>query len=143
VDYYRGSIPLLSDIQVNIAFLRSLGELAKTFQQFIGTRTHTIKPEALFAEIIAFDTSQPKEVVEYHPVFRENFSKFKSPHRSCKTPSSHSNAHPYKKEYGNGTFCNYCKRKAHEIEGCFKKRWCDEQREEGYKVKDTNEPDRP
>jgi hypothetical protein len=47
VDYHRGSIPLLSDIQVNLAFLRSLGESAKTFQQSMGARIHTIKPSVL------------------------------------------------------------------------------------------------
>lgn len=42
VNYHRESP--LSDIDVNLAFLQSLGEDWRTFQQSLGTRLHTLSP---------------------------------------------------------------------------------------------------
>jgi hypothetical protein len=59
------------EVVVAEGLLYSLGEPAKTFQQSMGTRIHTIKSASLFAEIIAFDMgSQFDEEVITRPVFR-------------------------------------------------------------------------
>jgi hypothetical protein len=42
---------LLKDLQVNFAFMLSLGEEFKMFQQ--APQVHTIKPATLFAEVVA------------------------------------------------------------------------------------------
>ena len=55
VNYHRGS--LLLNIDVNLAFLQSLGDSWKTFQQSMGPRLSIITPPTLFAEVLAFESS--------------------------------------------------------------------------------------
>ena len=52
VDYHRGDIPPLSNIQINLTFLRSLGDDWRSFQQSMAPHIHTIKPATLFAEVL-------------------------------------------------------------------------------------------
>jgi hypothetical protein len=55
VNYYRETP--LSNINVNLAFLQSLGESWKTFQQSIAPRLHIITPPILFSEVLAFESN--------------------------------------------------------------------------------------
>jgi len=57
VNYHR-ELPL-SDVDVNLAFLQSLGEDWRTFQQSLGSKIHSISPPMLFAEVQAFESSKP------------------------------------------------------------------------------------
>ena len=50
----------LPDVDVNIAFLASLGLSWQTFQQSIGERVNTLKPMMLYAEVLAFEAQKTK-----------------------------------------------------------------------------------
>jgi hypothetical protein len=67
--------------------------------------------------------SNLQQEVDYQSPSRPHCSFVRYPSQ-CGLPLL-SRDHPYK------TFCHYCKRKGHEIDGFFKKRWRDEQMEEG------------
>ena len=115
VNYHR-DVPLLN-IDVNLAFLQSLGDSWKTFQQSIAPRLHTITPPTLFSEVLAFESSNPQHAVT------DRFAL----HTTRKPPHSHSNLNkPYDRP-NQPNSCRYCKRKGHRIDGCFKKRWKDTQ----------------
>jgi hypothetical protein len=62
VNYHRESP--LSDVDVNLAFLQSLGEDWRTFQQSLGPRLHTHSPPMLFSEVLAFGYQQSHQ--SYH-----------------------------------------------------------------------------
>ena len=128
VDYHRGTIPLLSSIQINLTFLRSLGSSWASFQQSMGPRIHTIKPATLFAEVLAFEIQNRDEDETEHSVkaytTRHNHS-YRSRNRY----------HPYSKldDHHRSKFCVFCKRKGHLIDDCLKKRWKDTQAKEDEK----------
>jgi hypothetical protein len=66
VNYHRKSP--LSDVDVNLAFLQSLGEDWRTFQQSLGSRLHALAPPMLFAEVLAFDSANnPAPPTPYFP----------------------------------------------------------------------------
>jgi len=46
------------DIDVNIAFLASLGSSWHTFQESMGERVNTLKPALLYAEVVAFEAQR-------------------------------------------------------------------------------------
>jgi hypothetical protein len=50
----------LPDIDVNVAFLASLGSTWQTFQQSMGERVNTLKPAQLYAEVLAFESQRDR-----------------------------------------------------------------------------------
>ena len=112
VNYHR-DIPL-SNIDVNLAFLQSLGDSWKTFQQSIAPRLHSITPPTLFSEVLAFESSNgPQHLVNQLTLHTRRFQR------------SHFSK-PYDRP-NQQNFCRYCKRKGHKIDACLKKQWRDSQ----------------
>jgi hypothetical protein len=124
VNYHRESP--LSDVDVNLAFLQSLGEDWRTFQQSLGSRLHTLAPPMLFAEVLAFDSANnpvnsrtpqlPAPSPLKHALHTKHYSNRKSPPKSYDRPSTQGRK-----------YCRYCKRNTHLIDECLKKRWRDTQ----------------
>lgn len=118
VNYHRDS--LLSNIDVNLAFLQSLGESWKTFQHSMGPRLNTITPPTLFAEVLAFEASN-----------RSAASEPSSNAHALHIRRQYSNQHTKFKPYDHPkNACRYCKRKGHTINECLKKQWSDTQAKE-------------
>lgn len=107
VDYPRDSI---LGIKVNLAFLHSLANLQKSFQQSNGS----CKLVTLITLIITFLSQTAGETVIYQTIQ----SKCKV-HRWWKNPSSHGNAHLQ-------DILWLLQRNRHEIDGCFNKHWQNE-----------------
>jgi hypothetical protein len=127
VDYHRGTNPLLSNIQINLAFLHSLGDDWKSFQKSLGNQINTLKPATLFAEVLAFHTptDEPNP-----PVLNALLTKGPQQHqrRAWKKPKKpHTNTYF---TYDRSKFCSYCKRNGHDIRECLKKKWKDTQEQE-------------
>ena len=62
VDYQRGTaLPHLSDVQINLAFLTSLGDDWKAFHTSMSGRINSIKPATLFSEVISFQKQSTYE----------------------------------------------------------------------------------
>jgi gag-polypeptide of LTR copia-type len=137
VDYHRGTIPPLTNIQVNLAFLRSLSEEFQTFQQATGARIHTITPAALFAEVIAYDNvnkSQQSQLelqtnlqtkftrtADLHPPKR--FNRRLSNNNRYRKVNQQDNNHSDNNDRGPRKFCRYCKRCGHQQDECHKLIW--------------------
>ena len=114
VNYHRGSP--LENIDVNLAFLQSLGESWKTFQQSIAPRLHSMTPPTLFAEVLAFELSN-------HPQRRIDPLALHTRRYPAQQP--HLNK-PYDRP-NQQSFCRFCKRKGHKIDACLKRQWKDTQ----------------
>ena len=118
VNYHRESP--LSDVDVNLAFLQSLGEDWRTFQQSLGSKIHSISPPMLFAEVQAFESSKSTSTstsAPNGPMANALNTKYKHKSKPYDHPSRQSD----------GKQCCYCKRNGHLIEECLKKRWRDTQ----------------
>jgi hypothetical protein len=128
LDYHRGSdIPPLTNTEVNLTFLKSLGEEWKPFQQSLGSRIHELPPAILYAEVEAF--SESKLESERKPNIGQAYStRFQQRQRGRFPPRRH---HQHERPYdrpghppNNGNdFCNYCKRDGHTAEQCLKLEW--------------------
>jgi hypothetical protein len=113
VNYHRKSP--LSDVDVNLAFLRSLGNNWCPFQQLLGSRIHPISPRILFAKALAFEASKPP--ASAGPLANALNTKYK--HKS-KPYDCLSQAF---QQFPGGKKCRYCRRNGHLIEECLEKRW--------------------
>ena len=127
-NYHRESP--LSDVDVNLAFLQSLGDDWRTFQQSLGSRIHSISPPTLFAEVLAFEPSKP--AAANGPMANALNTKYKHKQKPYDRSSRQSD----------GKQCRYCKRNGHLIEECLKKRWRDTQArdEEENGAETTSQP---
>jgi len=110
----------LSDVDVNLAFLQSLGEDWRTFQQSLGSRIHTLSPPILFAEVLAFDSNNSvNSTPQLSPSIKHaHYSNRKPPPKPYDQPSQH---------FSSGKHCRYCKRSGHLIDECLNKQWRDTQ----------------
>jgi len=85
VNYHRESP--LSDVDVNLAFLQSLGEDWRTFQQSLGSRIHSISPPTLFAEVLAFESDKPTSSTSTAPMANALNSKYRPKSKPYDRPS--------------------------------------------------------
>jgi hypothetical protein len=74
LDYHRGDIPPLTNIEVNLTFLKSLGEEWKPFQQSLGSRIHEMPPVILYAKVEAFSEYKRQSESEYKPNIGQAYS---------------------------------------------------------------------
>jgi hypothetical protein len=122
VNYHRESP--LSDVNVNLAFLQSLGNEWITFQQSLGSRLHSLAPPMLFAEVLAFDSSMDLSSSSQPPL--TPLVKTNALHTKYPKPYHKATSQPYDRNTQK-KHCRYCHRKGHLIEDCLKKRWRDTQ----------------
>ena len=119
----------LPDVDINIAFLASLGSSWQTFQQSMGERANTLKPAMLYAEVLAFEAQKAKaeqsdkaigndgngeKVANFTRIPRGRIEKRR---RFQGKKNGIWNGHEKRK------FCNYCKRFGHLIDECYKVLW--------------------
>jgi hypothetical protein len=120
---YNSDIPL-KDVDVNVAFLASLGPSWQTFQQSMGERVNTLKPAMLYAEVRVFESQkdkaeQPEKANEdnvafaLHKVQKGKVEKRRDGGRDV----SHWDGYDAKK------FCVFCKFKGHNVKECYKSLW--------------------
>jgi gag-polypeptide of LTR copia-type len=115
VNYHREAP--LSNIDVNLTFLQSLGEPWKTFQQSIAPRLHSITPPTLFSEVLAFENSS-----NHHT---QPTTDPMALHTQARPHPKHTSK-PYDRP-NQKLFYRYYKRKGYKIDDYLKKRWKDTQ----------------
>ena len=124
---------LLSDINVNIAFLASLGSFWQTFQQSMGKRVNTLKPAMLYTEVLAFEAQRNRvemaDRVTAETAIGDEIANFTTRRRNgriekrCGKDRHHRESSGHWPVYDKRKFCNYCKRTGHLIDECFKVLW--------------------
>ena len=127
---YNLEVPL-PDIDVNIAFLASLGSSWQTFQQSMGERVNTLKPAMLYAEVLAFEAQRNRvEMADRATAVIgdgiANFTARRGYGRVEKRQAKsryHGESSGHWAGYDKRKFCNYCKRTRHLIDKCFKVLW--------------------
>ena len=62
VDYHRSNISPLTNDEINLTFLKSLGDDWQIFQQSIGPRLHGMSPPQLFGEVLVFDSKTHRSI---------------------------------------------------------------------------------
>ena len=121
----------LADVDVNIAFLASLGSSWQTFQQSMGERVNTLKPAMLYAEVLAFEAQRDKaETAE--KAIGEGIANFTT-RRGNGRIDKRRRGFPRRRHqgelsghwtgYNKEKFCHYCKNMGHVIDECFKILW--------------------
>jgi hypothetical protein len=123
----------LEDVDVNVAFLASLGPSWQTFQQSMGERVNTLKPAMLYAEVRAFE-SQTDKAEQSEKANEENITFALNWVHKGRVEKRHWDGHDAKK------FCIYCKHKGHDVKECYKSLWKkqiagDEEEESSRKVR--------
>ncbi len=129
----------LPDVDVNIAFLASLGLSWQTFQQSMGERINTLKPAMLYAEVLAFEAQKTKaemtdKVIEERELGMTgndekiaNFARKRILSGRIEKQKGRRFNHEESKGHWTGydkrKFCNYCKKTGHLIDECFKILW--------------------
>lgn len=116
---YNLEVPL-KNVDVNIAFLASLGPPWQTFQQSMGERINTLKPAMLYAEVRAFELQKGKagqsdEHVAYamHRVQKGRIEKRRDGGRDVGQWDG----------FDAKKFCVFCKHKGHDVKECYKSLW--------------------
>jgi len=139
----------LPDVDVNIAFLASLGSSWQTFQQSMGERINTLKPAMLYAEVLAFEAQKARAETAEKMIGEgiANFTTRRGNGRIDKRRggfprqrhSGELNGHwtGYDKE----KFCHYCKNMGHIIDEFFKILW--KKQIVGDQDKEENHPKMP
>jgi hypothetical protein len=133
VDYHRpASIPPMTTVQINITFIRTLGEAWFTFQQAISPRIHTMKTAELFAEVKVADESdrllsQEEATVTRVNVTRANKRKTNQSQSQNKNQKKNGNGYQGKSSNFKGPKsemeCYYCHKKGHLISECRKREY--------------------
>jgi hypothetical protein len=131
VDYHRpASIPPMTTAQINITFIRTLGEAWFTFQQAISPRIHTMKTAELFAEVKVADESDRLLSQEEATVTRVNVTranKRKSNQKQNQNQKKNGNGYQGKSSNFKGPKsemeCYYCHKKGHLISECRKREY--------------------
>jgi hypothetical protein len=115
---YNSEVPL-KDVDVNVAFLASLGPSWQTFQQSMGDRVNKLKPAMLYAEVRAFELQKGKgEQSEEHVAFAlHKVRKGRVEKKDGGRDASHWDGFDAKK------FCVFCRYKGHEVKDCYKSLW--------------------
>ena len=136
VDYQRpGDIPLMTNTQINLAFMRSLGDDWKVFHQALGDRVNTLKPAELYAQVLAYDEANDVSgtaTQSYTPpaaqalqAFRK--TRFPQKRRYGSKPRFLPRFPSTTRDYNPKEFCRYCRKPGHNINECFKKKYVDSQ----------------
>lgn len=122
VDYQRGiSMPHLSDIQINLAFLNSLGYEWKGLHTSMGGRINSIKPATLYSEILALQKPPTDESPPPLDALTARAPWSKKPYKPATAKFN------FQYKFDRSKYCSYCKRNGHEIRECLKKKWKDNQ----------------
>jgi gag-polypeptide of LTR copia-type len=138
---YNLDAPLL-DIDVNVAFLASLGSSWQTFQQSMGERVNTLKPAQLYAEVLAFESQRGRTEMAEKAIGNvlgygngngngektANFTRRNGGHgrieKRCGGGFQKGNREDgHWDGFDKRKFCNYCKKNGHLIDECFKLLW--------------------
>ena len=83
----------------------------------MGPRLSIITPPTLFAEVLAFESSNQS--------ITPKSSYPQALHIRNQRPTQHSKFKPY--DHSTQKICRYCKRKGHLLNDCLKKQWSDTQ----------------
>lgn len=110
----------LDDVDVNVAFLASLGPSWQTFQQSMGERVNTLKPAMLYAEVRAFemqkDIAEQSDKVAFATMRKIKTGRIEK-RRDGGRDAEHWNGFDAKK------YCVFCRHKGHEVKECYKSLW--------------------
>jgi len=128
IDLHRPKeIPEMSIAQINLTFIRSLGEKYETFYHSISKEIHTMNTAELFARIKVIDAlhakpDEPKTTMLITKTFKPNLRSYKGK-GSYRGKGNYRQFRPYQGNYNrfpnNGSECAYCHKRGHTKENCF------------------------